>query len=352
MKIKELAAKLQITPRAIRFYEEKGLIHPAKQPNNDYRLFSENDAWRIQTISSLREVGMSIDHIRAVLSELDDGNDNEILYYLEQQRSAMYSQWIELKQMIQTTDEMIDLLKQQKTLQIEHIVHLANGSKRLRDLRKTWSDRWNFDRQASFYDELVTSRQAINLYENYEQALDLTLAWVTPSKTEKGLDIGTGTGNLAGRFLQAGIPMAAIDQSKQMLKQCQMKYPHLETKLGNFLAIPYLDDQFDFIVTSYALHHLTDEQKLIALEEMARVLQPHGRICITDLMFENEAARSRYLRELEQQGAFEMKDAILDEYYADKSLILDWFEKKGYMTRHEQLSDLLHIVYAVPIRKR
>jgi putative AdoMet-dependent methyltransferase len=68
--------------------------------------------------------------------------------------------------------------------------------------------------------------------------------------------------------------MAGIDQSKEMLKQCGRKYPQMDLKLGNFLAIPYLDGQFDFAVTSFALHHISDEQKLLALDEMRRVLKP------------------------------------------------------------------------------
>jgi putative AdoMet-dependent methyltransferase len=46
MKIKELAEKLKISARAIRFYEEKGLISPVKLAGNQYRIFSENEVWR------------------------------------------------------------------------------------------------------------------------------------------------------------------------------------------------------------------------------------------------------------------------------------------------------------------
>jgi putative AdoMet-dependent methyltransferase len=336
MQIKELAQRLNISPRAIRFYEEKGMIHPTKDPQNNYRLFVEKDVRRLQTIISLREVGMSIEEIKTVLKELDQGEQDEVLYALELQRSIMFSQWVELKRNIETSDQIIGHLKKNHDLVWEDIFELAKGMKGLRDIRLNWRDHWNFDQQASFHDELVlNNEQAFNKHPSYSQALKMVGEWVKPLQGEKGLDIGTGTGNLAAIFLEKGIEMSGIDQSKEMLKQCQRKFPNLETKLGNFLAIPYLDHSFEFVVTSYALHHLTDEQKRMALEEIHRVLKPHGRVCIVDLMFENQHQRNQYVGE--------------KDYYADRSKLLDWFDQKGYITRAQQINDIVHIIYAVPI---
>lgn len=351
MKIKELAQQLNISPRAIRFYEEKGMIRPNKHPDNRYRIFSEKDAQRLQTIISLREVGMSIGEIKAVLDEADQGDPHDVLYLLELQRSMMFSQFVQLKNNIEMTDKMIDHFKKNETLAWEDIFEWTRGLKKLRDLRSNWRDYWNFDRQAPYHDELVYSnQQEFNLHPSYEQALSMIVQWVNPHPGEKGLDIGTGTGNLAGLFLAKGIDMAGIDQSKEMLKQCGRKFPGLETKLGNFLAVPYLDHSFDFVVSSYALHHLTDEQKFLAFSEMRRVLKPHGRICLVDLMFENRETRSGYLKKLEQQGKFELISMMKGEYYANRSELVRWFESNGYLTKTEQIHEMLHILYAVPIQ--
>lgn len=350
MRINELAKKLNISARAIRFYEQNGMITPTRHPNNNYRMFSEQDARRLQTIISLREVGMSIEEIKSSLEELDQGEQEGVLYALELQRSMMFSQLVELINNIQTTDKMISRLKEKEPLAWEDIFEWTNGLKQLSDLRANWRDHWNFDRQASFHDELVFHPKAeFNQHPAYSQALQTVVDWVKPRQGEKGLDIGTGTGNLAGRFLAKGITMAGIDQSKEMLKQCNGKFPEMETKLGNFLAIPYLDRSFDFVVTSYALHHLTEEQKLLALEEMRRVLKPHGRICIVDLMFEHAKNREAYYRTLEQEGKQEIIALIEDEFYADRSKLLAWLDDHGYVTKAQQLHDILHIVYAVPI---
>ncbi len=154
---------------------------------------------------------------------------------------------------------------------------------------------------------------------------------------ERGLDLGIGTGNLAGRLLDAGAIMSGVDQSKEMLKVCERKFPQVDTKLGNFLALPYMDGTFDFVVSSFALHHLRGDQTHMAIQEMRRVLKPHGRICIADLMnCEEESTAS--------------ESSSIDDYIPLPALI-DLFETCGYITKHLQVNEMLHVILAVPFRQ-
>lgn len=330
MRIKEIANKLNISTRAIRFYEEQGLITPIKQANNQYRLFNEKDIWRLQTIISLREAGMTIAHIKKALQDIDAQDTEELQYYLELQRSVLFSKWLEIKQIIETTDDMITSVRSHKTIPLDAIYALAEGSKRLREQRGSWQDKWNYDFLASSHDQLVLDESVA--YKGYEEALNLIVEWISPIKHEMGLDIGTGTGNLAGKLIQQGAAMAGVDQSKEMLKQCNKKFPDMETKLGNFLAIPYLDEKFDFIVSSFAFRHLTNEQKRLAIEEMRRVLKPNGRICMADFMHANEAEMSHFEE---------------NHHYISLSELVHLFEDMGYITRQYRMNERLHIVYAV-----
>ncbi len=100
MKIKEAADRLNISARAIRSYEEKGLLSPSKQASNLYRTFAEKDIWRLQTIISLREAGMSLVDIKKALAKIDEENNEELRYYLELQRTVMMSEWLEIKRVI------------------------------------------------------------------------------------------------------------------------------------------------------------------------------------------------------------------------------------------------------------
>lgn len=99
-------------------------------------------------------------------------------------------------------------------------------------------------------------------------------------------------------------------------------------------------------MTSYALHHLTEDQKLLSLEEMHRVLKPRGRLCITDLMFASEEARQAYYQILKSRGQEHIISMIEDEYYADRSRLLAWLKENKYETTTKQINEILHLVYA------
>ncbi|MGD8191615.1 MerR family transcriptional regulator [Brevibacillus ginsengisoli] len=344
MLIQEMAKRLQITPRSIRFYEEKGLIAPVKEKNSGYRHFSEDDAWRLQTIIALREVGMPIEQIQQMLPQLDE-TAHSVLPYLELQRAFMYDRWVELKNAIQTTETMIEQLKSQNSLDANSLYELAESSKQMRNTRKEWSDRWNFNQFASQYDDWVFGNQN-GPHAGYEQVLDRVVTRVNPQSCETGLDAGTGTGNLAKRFAGHCRKLSAFDQSTEMLALCKRKNPEVETKLGNFLAIPYLDHTFDFVVTSYAMHHLTDQQKALALHEFDRVLKPVGRLVIADLMFMDHEERQKHLHHLVNEGKLERVQEIEEEYYADRSFLIDQLDKMGYQIEVEQLNPYIHLIQA------
>ncbi|NGQ94761.1 methyltransferase domain-containing protein [Brevibacillus sp. SYP-B805] len=344
MHIQEMAKRLQITPRAIRFYEEKGLIKPAKEASSGYRQFTEEDAWRLQTIIALREVGMPIEEIRQLLDKLDK-EEGTLLSYLEIQRSYMYDRWVELKTAIQTTETMIARLKQDSRLDPASLYELAEANKRLRQTRKNWVDRWNFNQLAPIYDELVAREgQGFHAHDGYERVLDQVVDYIRPAAGEIGLDAGTGTGNLVKRFRERGIKMCAIDQSSEMLKRCRAKNPGVETKLGTFFAIPYMDHTFDFVVSSYALHHLTDEQKCLALAEFHRVLKPGGRMAVADLMFVDDEQRAAHIRALRKAGDVSAVEAIEDEYYGNRTVLLDELARLGFRAEARQLNTYVHLL--------
>ncbi|MDP5274927.1 MerR family transcriptional regulator [Chengkuizengella axinellae] len=333
MKINEVAKKLNISARAIRFYEEKGLISPEKQKENAYRIFNEKDILRLQTIIALREIGIPIQEIKKVLSNMEQKDQREVKHYLDLQRATMYTQWIELKQQLDTIDEMMDRLNDNSSLELEEIFELAEGSKRLSTIRKQWSDQWGFDQLAPSFDQRILDVfPEIKQTEHYEQSLNTAVEWISPNKGEVGLDIGVGTGNFAGKFVSKSIKIKGIDQSKEMLKQCHIKYPQLETKLGNFLAVPFSNNEFDFVISSFTYHHLKDEQKMLALEEVHRILKPHGRVCIVDFMLKD--------------GGTSLSNEK-NKQYTNRSVLLKQLHNKDYITIHQQINEFIHIVYGV-----
>ena len=63
MKINKVEELVGITKKNIRFYEEKGLITPARNEDNRYREYSDEDVETLRKIKLLRQLSVPIDEI-------------------------------------------------------------------------------------------------------------------------------------------------------------------------------------------------------------------------------------------------------------------------------------------------
>ncbi len=70
LRIQEVAAETGLTTRAIRYYEEMGLLEPAARSDGAYRLFDASDLERLRFIRSLRDdAGFSLAQIGQLLED-------------------------------------------------------------------------------------------------------------------------------------------------------------------------------------------------------------------------------------------------------------------------------------------
>lgn len=75
--ISELSREFEVTPRALRFYEDKGLLAPARDGLN--RVYSYRDRGRLQIILHGKRVGLSLNDIKDILD----------LYKIDQRGQAL-----------------------------------------------------------------------------------------------------------------------------------------------------------------------------------------------------------------------------------------------------------------------
>ena len=66
--IGELARRTGVPARTIRFWSDAGLIPPAGRSSSGYRLYDAGAAARLELVRALRELGLGLDVIQAVLS--------------------------------------------------------------------------------------------------------------------------------------------------------------------------------------------------------------------------------------------------------------------------------------------
>ncbi len=90
--IRQLCVEFKVTPRALRFYEDKGLLSPAREGLN--RIYSHRDRVRLTLILHGKRVGLSLAEIREILDlyKLEDGQYGQSLRKFQERITALEAQ--------------------------------------------------------------------------------------------------------------------------------------------------------------------------------------------------------------------------------------------------------------------
>jgi DNA-binding transcriptional MerR regulator len=67
MNIKQFSEKTGLTPRAIRFYEEKGILKANRDSNNHYRTYTQEHIVVAKKIDQFRQLGFAVNEIAVML---------------------------------------------------------------------------------------------------------------------------------------------------------------------------------------------------------------------------------------------------------------------------------------------
>lgn len=151
-----------------------------------------------------------------------------------------------------------------------------------------------FDVWADGYDESVRLADENDAYPfaGYATILKEIYGRVCASGAKAVLDIGFGTGTLAGQLYQQGCDVFGQDFSSRMIQLAQGKMPRAKLYQGDFslgLVQELKQQRYDAIIATYALHHLTDEQKVAFFQELLPLLQDNGCIYVGDVAFATRA---------------------------------------------------------------
>ena len=135
-------------------------------------------------------------------------------------------------------------------------------------------------------------RQLLPYYDEMLGAIALCL----PPETERILELGCGTGELTQKVLQhcPNAQLVAVDYSPRMIEFIQEKldYQGQRDRVQTFQldfgawandeAETNIGDNFDAVISSLAIHHLSDEMKGKLFQKIARSLNPNGRFWNAD----------------------------------------------------------------------
>jgi DNA-binding transcriptional MerR regulator len=98
--ISELAREFDVTPRAIRFYEDQGLLSPKR--DGQRRIYTPRDRTRLKLTLRGKRLGLTLSEIRELIDMYEPGRDERpqlkrFLAVLESHRAALLQQRADLE---------------------------------------------------------------------------------------------------------------------------------------------------------------------------------------------------------------------------------------------------------------
>jgi SAM-dependent methyltransferase len=99
------------------------------------------------------------------------------------------------------------------------------------------------------------------------------------SAGQRVLDVACGLGHLAAAAAERGATAQGLDFSAEMIGIARNIHPDILVTEGDAENLPYPDDTFDAIISSFGIHHVPRPE--LALAECKRVLKPGARLAFT-----------------------------------------------------------------------
>jgi len=156
MKIGELARRTGLTVRTLRFYDEIGLVRPTERSEGGHRVYGPDAVRRLQQVTSLRSLGLSLDEVRAQL----EAHDPSLLETIELQRTRLGEQITALETLQQRLDGIARLLQHGEAVTTDTLVTTMEA---MRMVEKYYSEEqleWLRKRREEVGEELIVEVEA------------------------------------------------------------------------------------------------------------------------------------------------------------------------------------------------
>lgn len=151
------------------------------------------------------------------------------------------------------------------------------------------------------------------------------------------VDLGCGTGSFAREAARAGARVRAVDVSRAMLTFVRDAIDReglsgIDCEHAGLLSFDAEPESIDCIVSRFALHHLPDFWKQVALIRLSRALKPGGLFFLRDVVFSfepraYEEAIDAWVRRMPEVSGFSRDDfeTHVREEYSTFSWVLEGF---------------------------
>ena len=123
-----------------------------------------------------------------------------------------------------------------------------------------------------------------------------------PRRDERALDLGTAVGHTAFALAARAGLVVGVDLTAEMLTQAsriarERSVDNVRFARADVNNLPFPDATFDVITSRLSAHHYAHSQDVI--EEVARLLRPHGRFILSDTVAPDDAFLDTFINAVE-----------------------------------------------------
>jgi putative AdoMet-dependent methyltransferase len=215
-------------------------------------------------------------------------------------------------------------------------------------MRSAHADGFNHDDEADTYDSEVRSERDPIRAAYYE-----VLEWVAKkagiTSSSRVLELGSGTGNLSVQIPRCG-RLICVDLSERMEAIARSKLHHISNrrfiKADILEVFDYQIAPIDSVISTYTVHHLTDEEKRMLFEKVFDSLVSGGCAVFGDLMVQNKEEKDSKIDEYLAKGDAKTAQALQEEFFWSIDTATAELSRLGFQIETKRFSDLSYGIAA------
>jgi len=267
LKISEFAKRAGVTVKTLLHYDKIGLLKPSQKTECGYRIYCEEDFLRLQQITTLKFIGLSLIEINQILYQTGANLESMVSF----QKKALEEKKKHIESVITVFNKAENQIKKNGFLEVDKLIDIIKTTNMENKVREQYKTDENFNLRGNLH-SCNTNKTDWNTWCFNQMQF--------PIKA-KILELGCGTGDLWSRnshSINDGWTITLSDFSKAMLISTKNR---LDTIGSNFLYeeinaqdIPYEDECFDVVIARHMLYFVPDIEK--AISEIKRVLVKGG----------------------------------------------------------------------------
>lgn len=218
----------------------------------------------------------------------------------------------------------------------------------MENTRSANADIFNHDAEAAGYDNDVRN-EADPIRAGYRDVLQWVVQQAQITPTSRVLELGSGTGNLSELIASCG-ELVSVDVSENMETIAKCKMRHLANR--RFIKADILEGftqelgKFDAVISTYAVHHLTDQEKQRLFALIFDHLLPSGAAVFGDLMVQSDSEKEEKVHQYLAKGDRATAQAISEEFFWSLDTAIADLKRLGFKIRVKRFSDLSYGVIA------